>query len=491
MADLPAKRQNPLSKLLSSFCALWNAQETLELRNIRPGALQYFFAFPLAMILINIQDHIWAGDIRIYGFPSTTVLYLAFTAGAVSMLVFANAKNISAVSKISATLTIAGLVPWLFLSGGYPALACAIGCMAGIGGCLSSSSFSFVFALNNTERFFGSAFVVLMIGLAELGGSLIQTYPAVRKGLALLLIAGICCCMYFSKSRDYCRERGDGKRKFGPSIWLALFIFFSYFTIRIMNFYVPTFQNQTAAQAWGALTLLPVFICILLQAVFKYSIWTMCNVFFLSSIMSYVLWYAGLPEAAYLFAGMDHIGLFVSFYLIGSVTNKFCDFRMHKLLVLLCMPVIGMLYVTSDLLLRTTFSHIVALAVSAVLFILFLLFSPAFSRHLFLSDWSEEFRKLHMTGCASGTRQAATTGRAQPPSLEDTKLSLREKQVVLLLLQGMTLRQVAPELGLTFSTVSTYSKTIYKKLGINSRAELFLLFGCQPSAAACKPTSKE
>ncbi|MPM17922.1 hypothetical protein SDC9_64322 [bioreactor metagenome] len=43
----------------------------------------------------------------------------------------------------------------------------------------------------------------------------------------------------------------------------------------------------------------------------------------------------------------------------------------------------------------------------------------------------------------------------------------------------MTLRQVAPELGLTASTVATYSKTIYKKLGINSRAELFLLFGGQ------------
>lgn len=490
MAKLLAKRRSLLSKLFSSFCALWSAQETLGLHNIRSGSLQYFFAFPLAMILINIQDHIWAGDIRIYGFPSTTILYIAFTVGAVGMLVFANAKNISAISKTSATLTIAGLIPWLFLSEGYPALACAMVFMAGIGGCLSSSSFSFVFALNNTERFFGNAFIVLMIGLVELGGSLIQTYPVVRKGLALLLIAGICACMYLSRSGDYCRGEKDAKRKFGPSIWLALFIFFSYFIIRIMNFYAPAFQNQTAAQAWGVLTLIPVFICILLQAVFKYSIWTMSNVFFLSSIISHVLWYAGLPEAAYLFAGMDNIGLFVSFYLIGSVTNKFCDFRMHKLLVLLCMPVIGILYVASDLLLRTTFSHIVAPAVSAVLFILFLLFSPAFSRHLFLSDWSEEFRKLHMASCASGTRQDIKTGKAQPPSLEDTNLSLREKQVVLLLLQGMTLRQVAPELGLTFSTVSTYSKTIYKKLDINSRAELFLLFGCQPTGTSCKPTLK-
>ena len=67
----------------------------------------------------------------------------------------------------------------------------------------------------------------------------------------------------------------------------------------------------------------------------------------------------------------------------------------------------------------------------------------------------------------------------QVETLDQTCLSPREKQVALLLLQGMTLRQVAPELGLTASTVATYSKTIYKKLGINSRAELFLLFGGQ------------
>ena len=71
----------------------------------------------------------------------------------------------------------------------------------------------------------------------------------------------------------------------------------------------------------------------------------------------------------------------------------------------------------------------------------------------------------------------STAEQNRAPNLDDTNLSPREKQVVLLLLQGMTVRQVAPELGLTASTVSTYSKAIYKKLGINSRAELFLLFG--------------
>ena len=87
--------------------------------------------------------------------------------------------------------------------------------------------------------------------------------------------------------------------------------------------------------------------------------------------------------------------------------------------------------------------------------------------------------------------QTNAAEQKQPPSLDDTNLSPREKQVVLLLLQGMTLRQVAPELGLTVSTVSTYSKAIYKKLGINSRAELFLLFGRPQAAEAIESIIKE
>lgn len=464
---------------ISSRQILLRKQETLWLRNIRAGYLQYFFAFPLAMILINIQQHIWAGDTPIYGFPATTVLFLIFAVSAGGTLIFITPKSITALSKVSAALAVAGLFPWLFLRPGVPALVCASIFMAGLGGCLSSGSLSFVFFLNNAERFWGSAFMLLLIGLVNLGASLVLSNPFFRKSLAVLLTTGLCACMLLSRTEDCAKGAKAPPKRFEPSIYLALFIVFSYFAIRILNFHIPAFEQQSATEAWGVLTLLPVLLCILLQAGFKYSIWTMCNVFFITSITSYALWYAGLPKAAYLFARMDDVGLFVSFYLIGSVTNKFCSFRTHKLLMLLCMAMIGILFVISDLLARTAFVHIVAVVVCATLFALFLLLSPAFSRHLFFSDWSEEFRKLHMTDSIHKAEQKDPPGKLHPPSLDDTNLSFREKQVVLLLLRGLTLRQVAPELGITFSTVSTYSKTIYRKLGINSRAELFLLFGQQ------------
>lgn len=189
------------------------------------------------------------------------------------------------------------------------------------------------------------------------------------------------------------------------------------------------------------------------------------------------MWYIKLPAAAYLFSELKEVGLLITFYLIGCVTNKFCDFRMHKRLVFLCMAVIGILYVGIDVLHMTMLTQSIAVITAAVLFVAFLLLSPAFSQHLFFANWSKEFRQINMVALVDSTLKTNPAEPNRTSSLDDTNLSPREKQVVLLLLQGMTLRQVAPELGLTLSTVSTYSKAIYKKLGINSRAELFLLFG--------------
>lgn len=450
----------------------------LALRNIRKkGYLQYFFAFPLSMIFINIQDFILDDGIGVFGLAHTTITFLAFALGAIVMFAFSNEKNISAISKISAIITAVGFVPWLFLPNNYLSLVYDVIFMAGVGGCVSSSSFSFVFMLNNAERFFGSTLMLVFIDLVELSAEYILISPIIRKIFALVIITALCSCMYLSKNKDYYGTGNKQIKKFDPSIWLVLFIFFSYFAIRITGFYAPAFQHPSNALIWGILALALIFCCIILQVVFKRSIWTMCNVFFIASIMSHLMWYLKLPEAAYLFSELKEVGFLITFYLIGCVTNKFCDFRMHKRLILLCMAIIVILYLGIDILHMTMLMQSVAVITASILFVVFLLLSPAFSQYLFFVDWSKEFRQINMISLVDDTLQTNVTEYKHTPSLDDTNLSPREKQVVLLLLQGMTLRQVAPELGLTVSTVSTYSKTIYKKLGINSRAELFLLFG--------------
>lgn len=477
MVEMKGKERRYLSRLLLSLRNLLCVRELLSIRNIRANYLHYFLAFPMAMIFINVQDFVLDGGIRLFGLSHTTVTFLAFITGAIVIFAITNKKNISAVSKVSAIITVCGFIPWLFLQNNQASLFCSMVLMIGIGGCVSSSSFSYVFLLNNTERFFGSALMILLIESIELVDEHIPVSPLVQKIIALVMIMVLCGCMLLSDKNDFKGAGDNNAVKFDPSVWLALYILLAYFAIRITGFYAPAFQHPSNATVWGVLALLLTFLCVILQVALKRSIWTLCNVFFLASIMAHVMWYVELPQGAYLFSELKEVGLLISLYLIGCVTNKFCDFRMHKRLVLLCMPIIGVLYAGIDILNKLMPTQPVAVITAATLFVVFLLLSPAFSQYLFFADWSKEFRQIHMSVPVDTFMSSGEADKRTGPSLDDTNLSPREKQVVLLLLRGMTLRQVAPELGLTFSTVSTYSKNIYKKLGINSRAELFLLFG--------------
>jgi DNA-binding CsgD family transcriptional regulator len=56
------------------------------------------------------------------------------------------------------------------------------------------------------------------------------------------------------------------------------------------------------------------------------------------------------------------------------------------------------------------------------------------------------------------------------------KLTPREKELCLLLLQGYTLKESAGMLGIKYSTVNTHMNGVYRKLGVNSRAELIIIY---------------
>ena len=56
-------------------------------------------------------------------------------------------------------------------------------------------------------------------------------------------------------------------------------------------------------------------------------------------------------------------------------------------------------------------------------------------------------------------------------------LTKKEKVIFDLLLEGLTLRQIAGELSMKYDTVNFHYKNIYRKLEVNSKIELFLRYG--------------
>ncbi len=67
--------------------------------------------------------------------------------------------------------------------------------------------------------------------------------------------------------------------------------------------------------------------------------------------------------------------------------------------------------------------------------------------------------------------------------IPDVQLSKREKEVLKLVLQGRSNKQIAWSLGIAVRTVEFHLKNIYTKFQVNSRIELFLKLGQAPGAS--------
>lgn len=63
------------------------------------------------------------------------------------------------------------------------------------------------------------------------------------------------------------------------------------------------------------------------------------------------------------------------------------------------------------------------------------------------------------------------------------KLSPRERELCLLLVEGYTLKESAARLQIKYSTANTHVNGIYKKLGVNSRADLIINYRALSNAS--------
>ncbi len=68
--------------------------------------------------------------------------------------------------------------------------------------------------------------------------------------------------------------------------------------------------------------------------------------------------------------------------------------------------------------------------------------------------------------------------RPERPERDERLLALtrRERELLLLLLDGCTLKEAAGALSVQYSTANTHMTSLYKKLGVTSRPELIIQY---------------
>lgn len=96
--------------------------------------------------------------------------------------------------------------------------------------------------------------------------------------------------------------------------------------------------------------------------------------------------------------------------------------------------------------------------------------------------------RLYARGLVYVERLSSEVGRRSNGEAADalarTPLTPREREVVAFLLSGASTRDIADRTGLTISTVNTYMKRIFAKLGVHSRVELVARIAGTTSVAA-------
>jgi DNA-binding NarL/FixJ family response regulator len=86
------------------------------------------------------------------------------------------------------------------------------------------------------------------------------------------------------------------------------------------------------------------------------------------------------------------------------------------------------------------------------------------------SSGEELVRAIRSLQAGESVNEAAA---AEPPPRMAAVLSAREQEIVRMIVAGRTSREIATELGITKSSVDTYRARVSRKLGADSRAELF------------------
>ncbi len=460
--------------VVASVLELFRSKDCLNVRNVRFQHLKYMLIFPLAPIFANMQGVLFSDSVDLIGLDAMTLAGSAYCLGAGLLFALTKLKTISKIAHILAVVTAVIFVIWLIIPENRFSLHVIMLFAAGLGGCAACSLFAYAFVLNNTERFLGAALISLFFALNQLDFGMSFVSGLFPKAYLAVLAAGTCICLLTYKASDFSEMKDNPKATLKPALRLTLYFFVAYYFAEIFYTYLPGTSSPEAVLANGMTGIVVVVLVVVLQFVTKLSIWNMCNIFFIAMVLSYGLYFTAegsvFRVAARFLHGFEQMGFIAAFYLLGCVFKKHGDFSLFKRCLITILPLCAVAYVIPGIISVCAIDllPLVATLISGILLIVFILMSPAYSKYLFVADWSDDFCCVDMTDALRNLNHYGV--------LENNGLSKREKEVAVFLLAGETSKTIAEKLFISTHTVNFHIKNLYKKLGVRNRAEFFTKF---------------
>lgn len=386
-------------------------------------------------------------------------------------------------ARIAAILAIAGVILFLTAPDMQFQRLYAVIIGTALGMINTSILMPFVFTLNNTEKLYavvGSNVLICLISLFQEG----HTWNYFQRGGDLLLSSvmlaiALGAILFFNRNGlPVALEISSiDTPMFHSRIYLTLF-FNCIFAILckgvgkgLLN--IAASSSEYPVLLWhylGGLAGCVVYFAV--YALFKRSIVWLGDITFGSFAMGLFcnILAARIPELAVAFAFLlglgSTAGMINMYYVIGVVGKKYNSMRYLRLSILfigICGGVSGVA-VGNFIHSKNSFEVSTILSIiSVAVMLLFIMLSAVVLQSQYYDDWAKDSEKTEIDN-------------EQLDMFKKYCLSKREIEVCKLLLQGYTMRQISGILSIAYSTVNTYCTSAYRKLEINSKTELLLLF---------------
>jgi len=263
----------------------------------------------------------------------------------------------------------------------------------------------------------------------------------------------------------------DGKGSGVPSV-IGLHIVF-YMIICMVN-YIEWGDNNMSALAFGLGTFISVGLLVIVQLLIGRSALYLWLMFLVFSLLGLGAMLYDTPMAiisgSFAYGLGDALGYIVICYMCAGAIKKSKSLRMFKLY---CVMFFGEYFVISGLF-SLYFNYFdspnkfLAFGVVLVLVSVSLLLLPLMQKKLFEADWTDGLYLKDMEEYSVPFSQTEAINVQN-----NLDLTPREEEIFTILLTGKAPKEIAYTLKVSYYTVLFHQKNLYRKLGIQSRAELF------------------
>lgn len=410
---------------------------------------------------------------------TTSIFALLYPLAGIIILFLFNIKKLVPFTKFSAFVAIIGVLVAGLLEGSLVSYISIILAAVGFGHIFLSANYGFFMILNNSEKLYSISLGILLSKIVLLFKSNLAFNIIGLNFFETMHILGLLpffvCALFYPKEESNEHIKSEIKSPL------------SYYTVLILAFVVLFFNDFLALTLWRSIAIIAPFtlnvyhvagvslgivITIVLQQFVRINICHVLNFSFATLAMGFAINVLAYSTEWFLLStflfGVSYGAGFISiYYIIGIIAKKSQNLTFFKIVILSFASffIFGVLLLS---LLKNVDSQflfsITALFATAIVLLIFTL-TPFFTKILYNADWTEDLHRLDVTHVNKLTAR-----------LSELMLSPKEIQVCNLLLDGYTLRQTSAILNISYSTVNTYCTSIYRKLDINSRTELLVMF---------------